>query len=162
MALSKPNRHSTSDDLSVINWPYLTNYIKASVGTVAHLAGPLIPTAPNLTPAAAVQPGFPGSTMQYTFQVSNTNAFTTMFTASVTGGTWPASVVTPLGPVGGGATSPVMVSVLVPSIALSGTKDVVTLTIALQGSPLLSDTAVLTMTAIKPQKSYLPLIMKSS
>ena len=155
-----PNRHSTDDNLTVINWEYLTNYIKASVGTAAQLAEPLIPVAPNLTPTAAAQPGFPGVAMRYTFQVSNTDASTEIFTASVAGGTWPVTVVTPIGPVAGNAALPVTVTILVPPNAISGTKDVVTLTVAPSLYPMSFDTAVLTTTAINPKKIYLPLVIR--
>jgi hypothetical protein len=43
-----PNYHKSSDELQYLNLPYCTAHVKASVGTVAHLARPLPKVAPAI------------------------------------------------------------------------------------------------------------------
>jgi hypothetical protein len=46
--------HTVNDTLSRLNLTYFTNYVKASVGTVAHLAGPFLPITIQRSDAGAV------------------------------------------------------------------------------------------------------------
>jgi hypothetical protein len=38
-----PNYHTTNDQLSTLDCAYLADFIRAAIGSVAHLAGPLLP-----------------------------------------------------------------------------------------------------------------------
>ncbi len=54
-----PNYHTTADTLSILNMTYFTNYVKASVGTAAHLAGllpPLVTATPTNTSTPTATP----------------------------------------------------------------------------------------------------------
>jgi Zn-dependent M28 family amino/carboxypeptidase len=63
---SNPHYHTTNDQLSALNMPYFTEFVKASVGTVVGMAGLLdgtvtrtptpTPTATATTPTATVTP----------------------------------------------------------------------------------------------------------
>jgi hypothetical protein len=49
-----PYYHTINDTLDRLNMTYFTNYVKASVGTAAHLAGPFLPIAIQRFDAGAV------------------------------------------------------------------------------------------------------------
>ena len=76
--------HTTSDTLDRLNMTYYTNYVRASVGTAAHLAGPLPPPALRIGKSAAANPVTVGAGLTYTLRVTNTGGIATGVTISDT------------------------------------------------------------------------------
>lgn len=99
-----------------------------------------------LTPAAA-RPGDPGSFVSYTLRLTNTGLTTDTCSVSVGGNAWSTTLSTPVGPLAGGKSASVFVTVTVPSNALGGARDVAYITARSQGNPNKSATSVLTTTA---------------
>ncbi len=101
-----------------------------------------------VTPATALASADPGATATYTFTVRNTGFNEDSFAVALSGQTWTAeaSAVT-VGPLAGGAAALVSVEVSVPSAALCGARDALTVTVTSQGDALRNDAVVLTTSA---------------
>ena len=141
-----PHYHQVSDLVTTLDMAYFTDFVKAALGTTAHLAYPVF-NAPDLLPASASGQGAPGTLVTYTLQVSNTNPVTDTFNVSTLGNAWPATPTAPVGPVAAHTSAPLTVTVFVPSNAQRGSSDVVTVTVTCQGDSTKLDTAVLTTMA---------------
>jgi uncharacterized repeat protein (TIGR01451 family) len=71
-----PYYHTVDDTLSRLNLAYFTNFVKAAVGTAAHLAypmGPIFAISKRVTPAVPLA----GDRLTYTLFVTNTGAAAT-------------------------------------------------------------------------------------
>ncbi|MBN2006873.1 MAG: carboxypeptidase regulatory-like domain-containing protein [Anaerolineae bacterium] len=101
-----------------------------------------------VTPATAAASADPGATAIYTFSVRNTGNNADSYDVTLSGHTWAAeaSVVT-VGPLASDAEAQVTVEVTVPSGALCGAHDAVTVTVTSQGNASRNGTIVLTTTA---------------
>ncbi len=147
------NYHKTSDRLSMLNMDYYTAYVRASVGTAAHLASPL---AAALTPTRTARSAFSGSTAVYTLTLRSWNVPERDCTLSLDEGAWAVSQVPPSSiELTAEAEEPVVVGVNVPADALPGATDTLTVTAACESAPLLQ--SVLTTTAL--EVLYLPLVV---
>ncbi len=83
--------HTTNDRLSTLDIEYFTNYVKASVGAMAHLAGILVGSAtPTTSPTPSVT-----STATPTLSATPTDTPTTSPTPSVTSTATPTLSATP-------------------------------------------------------------------
>ncbi|MFP4343261.1 MAG: M28 family metallopeptidase [Anaerolineales bacterium] len=145
--------HTTQDLLAQLNMDYYTAYVRASVGTAAHLATPLHVT---LKPVRVEQRAFLGRTSIYTLMLHNWDALEHGCTLSLEEGEWTVSQAPPPSvQLAAEAEEPVVIGVSVPESALPGATDTLTVTAGCESAPLLQ--AVLTTTAL--EVFYLPLVV---
>jgi hypothetical protein len=145
--------HTTGDRLTWLNMDYYTAYVRASVGTAAHLASPL---AAALTPTRTARSAFSGSTAVYTLTLRSWNVPERGCTLSLDEGAWSVSQAPPSSiQLTAEAEEPVVIGVSVPADALPGATDTLTVTADCESAPLLQ--SVLTTTAL--EVLYLPLVV---
>ncbi len=139
--------HTIDDNLSHINLTYFTNFVKASVGTAAHLAKPVTSIGPSLTPIQSMQTGAPGSLATHTLQLSNVDALPHTFDVLVGDHTWPIMAPISSGAMSAQSSRPLTITVAVPADALAQTSEVVSITVQAQDNTALRAVAILTTTA---------------
>jgi carboxypeptidase T len=88
----------------------------------------------EVTPAGYIQYGFPGSTVTYTFQVTNTGNTTDTFTVIPTSD-WEVIVPSNIGPLEAGESITIMVLVTVPVLAPDGQQNIASLRFTSQENP---------------------------
>ena len=158
-----PFSHSTGDCLSHLNLAYFTNFVKAAVGTGAHLAV-LSKASPGdygaqVGPAEAMHWGNPAEVVPYTLQLTNTGTLTDTYQLAVSDNTWTTILPTEVGPLAAGSRTDVTVSVSVPNGAPVGMADIATLRIISEASSTQVDAAELT-TVVRWKVFYLPLVQE--
>ena len=117
-----------------------------------------LPTyAIGLSPVSASQVSLPGATAVYRLQVTNTAYLTDVLILSAAGNTWPVTLSTISLTLSPGGSAALAVSVTVPSGALMGAADHVTVTVASIGDST-RPTAQLTTTT--QYQVFLPLVLK--
>jgi hypothetical protein len=117
-------------------------------------------TGVTVEPATAALMGDPGATVTYTLRITNTGVYTDSYDIAVTGHAWPTvAVPNPLPDLGPDAGADVTVRVTVSPSALDGERDVVTVTVTLQGDGLTSGSSVLTTVA--PYRVYLYFVVRN-
>lgn len=113
----------------------------------------------TLAPFTSTQASFVGQTITHTLWVTNTGNFTDTFNLSLTGGTWPTTGPTVVGPVAPGAGLMVPITVSVPLTATHGQINTSTVTATSQANGSVSASSVLTTTAWLHRR-YLPFVTK--
>ncbi len=101
----------------------------------------------SLAPVAAARSGLPGATVTYTFTVTNAGSETDTFTVTLSGNAWTATAAPTVGPLAGGASAPLVVTVAVPNVALCDALDTLTATVTSQGNPARVASATATTSA---------------
>ncbi|MCB9134600.1 MAG: hypothetical protein H6636_04185 [Anaerolineales bacterium] len=104
-----------------------------------------------------------GTTFTYTLTVTNTGNVTDLYTLSLAGNTWSATLSTENLTIDGGASAEFTVVVTVPIDAMDGESDTVTVTVTSQSDNTLTASASLTTTASTASTGfslYLPLLVK--
>jgi uncharacterized membrane protein len=88
----------------------------------------------------------PATTVTYTLRLTNTGSVADTFTLSKSSAAWTTDVPASVGPLAGGASTDVIVLVTIPSGALVGASDVVTVTATSHGDAMQFATSKLTTT----------------
>ncbi len=101
----------------------------------------------TVTPPTAAKTGNAGNAILYTLTVTNTRNTTDNYNISLTGQSWQTTTPLQVGPVAPGASLTFHVSVNIPSNALDGNSDTVTVKVTSRANAARSDSAVLTTTA---------------
>jgi hypothetical protein len=113
----------------------------------------------EITPETATETGAPGEMVTYTLSVMNTGDITNTFAITYTGNVWDVSISEMSLEIGAGETVELLVHVTIPTGAVDGDDDIVTITATGLGGA--TDSSVLTTTAIiAERKVFLPLVMK--
>jgi hypothetical protein len=99
------------------------------------------------SPATDAQSGDPGTDVVYTLHVMNTGTTADTFNVGVMGHTWTTSAPSIVGPLAGGASASVNVTVTVPANAAGGDDDVAAITFTSQGDNSKTAAATLATTA---------------
>jgi len=158
-----PYYHSFNDRLSHLNLAYFGNFVKAAVGTAAHLAYPLGGAAGDyraqLGPPAAMQWSNPGEIITYSLQLTNTGNLTDTYHLVVSHNNWSTAFSAEVGLVAAGAGIDVSIVVTTPSSALGGAADIAALTVISEGSGAPVDEAEIT-TVVFWKMLYLPLVLR--
>lgn len=110
----------------------LTTVTIASQGNPAQTAQALLTTevglrGPGISPTQAGRFGNPGTTVSYTFQVTNLGPETDTFNITVLNADWPTTAPASVGPLGPGASTNIQVQVTIPAEVPGGTFDDATL-----------------------------------
>jgi hypothetical protein len=155
-----PNLHKTTDRIGVLNMPYFTSFVKASLGTVAHLAGVVGGIA--LSPTAMTGMGLAGEEVDYVLSLRNLDRVTDTVTLGAVSATWPVNVV-PLtvslpGALMAPAVVPVVVTVSIPLTAVMGASHTFTVTATSASHPWLRPAVRLT-TLVTQRRAFLPVIL---
>ena len=107
--------------------------------------------------------GLPGQTVTYTHIVTNTGngLAPEVFTISAVSGRWTPAWQPPTMSLAAGAAAPLTVTLPIPAGVLSGTLDILTVTVASQASPAeVFDAVIDTTTVGRLPPIYLPVILK--
>jgi uncharacterized membrane protein len=113
----------------------------------------------QIAPAASALSSYPGSTVTYNLQVTNSGDLSDTFDVSLSH-TWPTTVsLAALGPLSPGLSATLDVMVYVPRDAQVGLADTATVTITSRGDKQQSASATLT-TSAGPYKLFLPLLTR--
>jgi hypothetical protein len=113
----------------------------------------------QIAPAASALSSFPGSTVTYNLQVTNSGDLSDTFDVSLSH-TWPTTVsLSALGPLSPGLSAELEVMVHIPRDAQVGLADTATITITSRGDKQQSASATLT-TSAGPYKLFLPLLTR--
>ena len=108
--------------------------------------------------ADAAATGLTGSKRQYDLWLTNTGMLADGYTISVSS-QWTTTLVTNSLSLAGLAAAPVSVTVMIPADALDGEMDVAVVTATSQANPVLSDSVMLSTTALVPNSfAYLPFV----
>ncbi len=102
----------------------------------------------SLAPTQISQSGLPNTQIVYHLQLTNTGGYSDSFDLDVAGNQWATTIIPPsLGPLLPDQAAPVTVTVNIPSGALGGVTDVVTVTAASTGYPALQAQSILMTTS---------------
>lgn len=155
--------HSSGDRLSHLNLAYFNDFVKAAVGTAAHLARPLGGAEGDyraqLGPPAAMQWSNPAEVITYSLRLTNTGSLTDTYHLAMSHNAWTIIFPAEAGPVAAGAGMEVTITVTIPSDAVGGTADIAALTVVSGGSGAPVDVAELT-TVVFWKMLYLPLVQR--
>jgi FtsP/CotA-like multicopper oxidase with cupredoxin domain len=102
----------------------------------------------SVVPDADSQSGYPGETVTYTLDVTNTGSVVDSFMIAVTGNAWVTSAPASVGPLLAGATAQINVDVTIPAGAIAGDSDTASVAVTSVGDSGQSDAAILTTTAL--------------
>ena len=133
-------------------------YVSEDASGLIVLVKPIPRYGLAVAPSADTQSSEPGGTVTYTLLVTNTGNVSDTFDVATSGHTWPASALTPLGPLAAGAGARAVATVTIPAGTMGGVTDVATITVASQGDATKWATATLTTSA--KYDLFLPLIVK--
>lgn len=129
--------NSTACDSS--GWPNnIYGYGRLDVKAAVDAALASVKYDVTLAPTTVVQHGAPGQTVSTTFHLTNTGTTTDNFTVTLTGARWQTTAPGSLGPLSAVATTSLPVTVTIPTDALCGAEDVVTITVTSAGDPTYS------------------------
>jgi uncharacterized repeat protein (TIGR01451 family) len=117
----------------------------------------LSPYQVELTPETSEAMALPGTSVTYTFTVTNTGKITDTFALSLTDSAWPASLPTTIGPLPTGQSQSFDVIINIPANVGGGVMDTSTLVVTSLGDRSRTDMATLTTHV---QILYLPLLQK--
>jgi hypothetical protein len=139
----------------------LSSPVSATLGSPSPAALTLLDDDQGLAlaPASASLAARSGQAVTYTLTVTNATSLAGTFDVAFSGGTYTATVASTLGPLGPGASVPLLVVVHVPPGALPGDHSLSTLTVSRQGLPAHSAAASLDTLALVPA-AYLPLVLR--
>lgn len=155
--------HSSGDRLSHLNLAYYNDFVKAAVGTAAHLARPLGGAEGNyraqLGPPAAMQWSDPAKVITYSLRLTNTGSLTDTYHLAMSHNAWATIFPVEAGPVAAGAGTEVTITVTIPSDAVGGAADIAALTVVSGASGAPVDVAELT-TVVSWKMLYLPLVRR--
>jgi hypothetical protein len=158
-----PYYHSKNDRLPHLNLTFFNNFVKAAIGTAAHLARPLGGAAGDyraqLGPPASVQWSDPAVVITYSLTLTNIGGQTDTYHLSISSNIWATTFPTDVGPLAAGSGTEVKVKVSVPSGALGGAADIAVLTVVSEESNAPVDVAELT-TVVNWKVLYFPLIQR--
>lgn len=112
-----------------------------------------------LTPISTALTTTPGSVVTYTLTVTNSGNITDTYTATVSSTVFTTTVSSSVGPLAAGTSTSLLVTVNVPSDAISGAMEAATLTVTSQGNGSTNVNATLT-THVTFHKLYLSVIRR--
>jgi len=142
-----PYYHTPYDSQKYQDQSYYTDFIKASLGTFAHMSNCLVPYDVDLSGSEAMS-GNPGDTLTYTLTVTNKGS-TAMdtFTIDLGPSIYPSSVdMDEIGPLNSGESAEFHVEVDIPKGATPGDVDTMEVTAISQGENSMTDELLLTTT----------------
>lgn len=131
--------HTVNDRLEYLNLTYFTEFVKAAVGTFAHmscLTGGSSPSyAVALNPASQEKTGAAGTVVTYTVQVRNTGTASDSYNLTLSGAAFPTTLwnadftgqINNTGNIAAGGSLDIGVKVEIPTGASAGSSDTVTL-----------------------------------
>jgi hypothetical protein len=155
--------HSSDDRLSHLNQAYFNDFVKAAVGTAAHLAYPLGGAEGDyraqLGPPAAMQWSNSAEVITYSLQLTNTGNLTDTYHLAISHNAWATIFPTEVGPVAAGTSTEITITVTIPPNAVRGAADIAALTVVSGGSGAPVDVAELT-TVVSWKMLYLPLVRR--
>lgn len=158
-----PYYHTSSDRLSHLNLVYFNDFVKAAVGTAAHLARPLGGAdgdyRAQLGPPAAMQWSNPAEVITYSLQLTNIGSLTDTYHLAISHNDWVTIVPAEVGPLAGGTSTEVNITVTIPSDAVGGATDIAVLTVVSGESSVQVDVTELT-TVVFWKMMYLPLVQR--
>ncbi|MEA3309898.1 MAG: hypothetical protein U9Q70_10360, partial [Chloroflexota bacterium] len=112
----------------------------------------------EIAPPVASGNGAPGSVANYTLTVTNTGSITDSITLSASGNSWSTTLNPTFVSLPSMGQATVSVNVTIPSAATAGMSDTVTIQATATG---VSDSSLLTTTAISNYRIYLPLVTRN-
>jgi hypothetical protein len=133
---------SDTATISVASRGASTQSVTATLTTIANVVYAL-----TVEPATDAQSGNPGTAVTYTLQVTNTGNTTDTFDVAVGGNTWAVNAPATLGPLAAGGSVNVDVIIEVPTDAVGGATEVITIDVASQGDDAQAATVTLSTTA---------------
>jgi len=140
--------HIASTACSSNGWPNNTyGYGRLDIKAAVDAALSPLEYGVTLTPTVLGQHGAPGQAINTAFHLTNTGTITDNFAVTLTGAHWQTTAPAKIGPLPAGATASLPVTVTVPTAALYGAADTVTVTVASAGDPTYSAQATLHTTA---------------
>lgn len=140
--------HINSTACSSSGWPNnVYGYGRLDIKAAVDAALASVEYGVAIAPATVEQHGAPGQAVSVAFRVTDTGTTADNFTVTLTSAGWQTTAPTRIGPLSAGATAPLPVTVTIPTDALSGASDRVTVTATSAGDPSRSARATLRTTA---------------
>jgi hypothetical protein len=114
----------------------------------------------EVTPAAEIKCGAPGTTVTYTLWVTNTGTALDRYTVAVGGHAWSTTAPDALGPLAAGEGAQLAVEVAIPEDAVADDRDTATVTLTCSGDRTRQATATLTTVSTPGMELFLPLVLR--
>jgi GEVED domain len=111
-------------------------------------------------PASADQSGMPGKTITYSLTVANLGTCTDTFTVEISGNNWITNASVSVGPLEPDEEATLQVTVTIPVGANEGDFDEATIALTSQADLAISDSSMLTTTALAEYKMLIPLVYR--
>jgi uncharacterized repeat protein (TIGR01451 family) len=136
---------SGSTDTATITVTSQHDNTKSDIATLTTTANPVFGVV--VAPHSDDGSGAPGTTVNYSLNVTNYGNAPDTFNVAVSGNAWTTNAPATLGPIAAGNSQSMVVSVTIPSSAAGGSWDIATITVTSQGDNGQSDSSALTTTA---------------
>ena len=148
-----------SVDIAIVTAASWGDSARSDTATLVTVANPVFGVAAE--PSSVAQAGKAGTVVTYTLTVVNTGNAPDQYDVSVSGAAWTTTAPTTIGPLAGGASARVTVTVAIPGEAEEGQTDTAALTVTSRGDETKSATFMLTTTATAtPFRVFMPVIRR--